>query len=439
VLTRLKDTPRGRSGEVIQFVARLSLAAVLLVSCRGLPPTSSPTPVTGGATPLRTPTSSDASVAPEPPARGDLTVTVVQAGLSVPWDIAFAPDGRMLVTERSGAIRVYESGEPNAGLIEQVSVPDLRPRGESGLMGIAVDMDFGQNPFVYVCASRDPDGEDGPAQWVNQLLRYNLGEDSTLEFDSVLFEQPPRANRQHNGCALEMDSDRKIWMTVGDALKAAANIPQDPTSLNGKILRINADGSVPGDNPVFEGTAAPTMVYSLGHRNPQGIAFHPESGHLYATEHGTGINDEINRIVPGGNYGWPCYTGVDGEGQPDVTDCPPHSAFRPPAWASGEPTLAVSGSTFLSGDLWGDWQNSFVVACLKERDLRRFVVSADGETVEMADVLLNEQFGRLRAAVLAPDGALYVTTSNQANASGADGSPQPDLQRDVIIRIAPNP
>ena len=150
-------------------------------------------------------------------------------------------------------------------------------------------------------------------------------------------------------------------------------------------------------------------MYSLGHRNPQGLAFAPD-GAVWEVEHGTDENDEVNLLQPGGNYGYPCFTGADATG-PIPDRCGPASDYLAPAWASGSPTLATSGATFLIGPEWRDWEGDLVVSTLKEEDLRRFSVGADGE-VTLAETLLDDRFGRLRAVVIGPDGGLDVSTAN---------------------------
>jgi glucose/arabinose dehydrogenase len=305
------------------------------------------------------------------------------------------------------------------------------------VMGMAVDADFDRHPFLYVCASRDPDGESGDAPWRNELLRYRIDGEG-VKFDGPVFESRIQANRQHNGCGVEADADGRIWMTVGDALQAQRGGPQ-LDNLNGKVLRVNRDGTVPEDNPTLFGRVG--LPYSIGHRNPQGIALDPTGGPPYTAEHGPNVNDEVNRIVPGGNYGWPCYTGADalpadiGGHERLEIDCGEPSDYLAPAWASGDVTLATSGIVILSGDLWGSWSGNIIVATLKEQDLRRFEVRENG-SLELVETLLNEQFGRLRAVVIGPDGALYVTTSNARNLSRAGMTPAPDNENDVIIRIA---
>jgi glucose/arabinose dehydrogenase len=359
-------------------------------------PTATPTPTpTATATPTPTPTPT-----PSPPGPPD---TVIQSGLSIPWDLAFAPDGRMFVTIRSGQVRIYASSAVGAALLSTTNVAAVHASGEAGVMGIAIDPAFATNGFVYVCASRDD------PTWMNQVLRYRAT-GNALAFDGYVIRNGMAANTIHDGCRIRFGPDGKLWVTMGDG--AVSSRAQDPNSLNGKVLRVNSDGSIPTDNPILPGASARTAAYSMGHRNPQGIAFQAGTGRVFEVEHGEGTHDEINIITAGANYGWPTHEGpVDQEG------------FVDPAWSSGSVTLATSGATFVNGTAWGSRDGSLFVATLKESDLRRFTVS--GTTVTAAEVLCNGKYGRLRAAVQGPDGALYVTTSNGTN--------------DRIVRLAPGP
>ena len=322
---------------------------------------------------------------------------VVQEGLEHPWDIAFAPDGRMLVTERAGRVLVFDSPGPGAELLHTAVDPDVRAELESGLMGIAVD---GAN--VFVCASRDPGG-DGGQPWRVEVLHSTLTPEGALTpFETIPIGEAVGGPR-HQGCAVEVGGGY-LWVTMGDAnLPAGENRAQDPDSLNGKVLRLELDGSVPEDNPFG------SPVYSLGHRNPQGIAVRSD-GLVLAVEHGTDENDEINVIVAGANYGYPCYTGA-GDPGPIPDGCGTPSEYSASTWTSLIPTLATSGATFLVGREWADWEGMLIVSTLKEEDLRLFRVTHNGTTVDL-DVLLDRRFGRLRAVVIGPDGALYVSTAN---------------------------
>ncbi|HVM13760.1 MAG TPA: PQQ-dependent sugar dehydrogenase [Egibacteraceae bacterium] len=351
-----------------------------------------------------------APAAPASAATPTLGTTVVRSGLDIPWDLAFAPDGKMLVTGRPGRIRVYASGRKGAQLLRTVTVPKVRAEGEAGLMGIAVTKRK-DITWVFVCASRQVD-----AGWRNQVLRYRLGSGGGMRLDKVVLGGM-RAASIHNGCPVEVGPDGKLWVGMGDA--ADLSLPQKRSSRNGKILRVNLNGSIPADNPFGR-----SPVYALGIRNPQGIAFYPGTKRAYSIEHGPHVHDEINRLRAGGNYGWPCWTGRSTAYQRS-TGCGPASDYLAPAWSSGSSTIATSNGTFLRGEAWGSWRRSLVVSTLKESDVRRFVFGTKGYRAEQRSVLFDGRWGRLRAAVMSPNGrALYLTTSNGGG-------------RDRVIRVRP--
>lgn len=331
-----------------------------------------------------------------------LSDTVIQAGLSVPWDVAFAPDGRMFVSERMGAILMFQSAAPNARRLATYRVPDVRAMGEAGVMGLAVDPSFATNGYLYACVSRNDGG------WVNQLLRYKVGPE-TIAFDGYVIRAGMTAATIHDGCRIRFGPDGNLWLTMGE--NGNGKLAQDPAALNGKVLRVAPDGTVPPDNPILRGASARTYAYSLGHRNPQGLAVQPGTGTVFEIEHGAATNDEINVLSAGANYGWPAQEGPGGRAR----------GFTDPVWTSGQVTYATSGAAFVSGERWGAWAGSLFVATLKEQDLRRFEVH--GTTVVPKEVLYDQKYGRLRSVTLGPDGALYLTTSNGSG--------------DRIIRIAP--
>jgi glucose/arabinose dehydrogenase len=337
---------------------------------------------------------------------------VVQSGLVIPWDVAFAPDGEMFVTERPGRVRVYASGGPGAPLLGTTTLKGVRAQGESGVMGIAVDHYFRVNRLVYICVSRTFNGS-----WLNQLIRYKVASDWTLKVDRILIKYGMRAASNHNGCAVEEGPDRHIWLTMGDA--GDAIVSQNPKRLNGKVLRIKRSGAIPDDNPIMPGATKRTAVYSMGHRNPQGIAFHPGTGEVYAVEHGPSVSDEVNWIRPGLNYGWPCVTGF---GDPYLA-CGGGGGYTDPAWESGGSTIATSNGAFAAGDRWGSYRNHLFVATLKEQDLRHFKLSDGGSVATQRGILYDNRWGRLRATVIGPNGNLWITTSNGSN--------------DKVIRITP--
>lgn len=338
-------------------------------------------------------------------AKPTLRSTVVQSGLSIPWDVAFAPGGQMFVTERAGRVRVYANGNKGANLLATSTISNMRAQGEAGLMGIAVDHLFNSNRLIYVCASRQIGG--GP--WINQVLRYRVQNDWELTFDRYIISSGMRANTIHNGCAVEEGPDFKLWITMGDA-----NSPydaQDPKKLNGKVLRVERNGNIPTDNPIMPGNSTRTAVYSMGHRNPQGIAFHPPSKRAYAIEHGPDRSDEINWIRAGRNYGWPCRTGFS-----NYLSCSGGASFTNPIWQSGSSTIATSGAAFVKGgSKWLAYKNNLFVSQLKQSDLRRFKIESTGSPATYKQTFFNGRWGRLRAAVLGSGNRLFLTTSNGSN------------------------
>jgi glucose/arabinose dehydrogenase len=352
----------------------------------------------------------DVTVPGPPPPSGNaprLTATIVQSGLAIPWDLAFAPDGRMFVTERVGNILVYASGAAGAPQLANNAVANIHASGEAGAMGITLDPAFASNHFVYVCASRDDGG------WVNQVLRYR-DVNSQLVFDGYVIRTGVFAGSIHDGCRIRFGPDGKLWVTMGEV--GNTDFSQNPNSLNGKVLRVNADGSIPSDNPILPGAFARTAAYTMGHRNPQGIAFQPATGlpftseHAHYTDRATGAHSHatVNLLRPGLNFSWP-----NGAGP----------GFTPPVWQSlDNPYVATSGNTFVSGAAWGAWSGNLFLAALAGTMLMRLEQQGDG-SFRTVGILYNGTYGRLRAAVLAPDGSLYLTTSNGA---------------DRIIRITPS-
>lgn len=338
----------------------------------------------------------------------------IQSGLVIPWDIAFAPTGQMFVTERPGRVRVYASGKPGAALVATTTIGGVRAEGEAGVMGIAIDHLFRKNRLIYVCSSRMAGG-----QWLNQVIRYKVGSNWKLTFDKWIIRHGMLANRIHNGCAVEEGPDHMIWITMGDAANPA--LAQNPSRLNGKVLRVGRDGSIPSSNPTWPGQSGPTRVYSIGHRNPQGIAFQPGSNRAYVIEHGPDRDDEINWVRAGRNYGWPCVTGKNHGYLPGTPGCSSGS-FTRPVWSTEGPTIATSGGVFLRGS-WNTWTGDLIVTTLKQADLRRFSFDSGPTPATYRQTLYNGAWGRLRAAVMGPGNQLYLTTSNGSN--------------DRVIRVSP--
>ena len=339
------------------------------------------------------------------PAIAGAQVTVHARGLEIPWAIAFSQDGRAFVTERPGRVRVIRNGrlDPNP-----VAVLPVAHVGEGGLLGLALDPEFPRRAFIYVYYTYEANGLRNRVERLRE-------QDGRFIRDRVILDDIPGA-AVHDGGRIAFGPDGMLYIGTGDARKM--DLAQNPRSLAGKILRITPDGEIPRDNPM-----AGSPVYSMGHRNVQGLAWHPQTKGLYATEHGPSgergcCQDEVNVIRPGGNYGWPEVTGDEHSRDPRYTT---------PLTHSGRETWAPSGAAFISS---GPWMGRFLFAALRGRHLRMLVLSEDGGGV-MRQERLVEGFGRLRDVVEGPDGALYVLTNNR----DGRGSPAPDDDRILRIQI----
>ncbi len=336
------------------------------------------------------------------------TVETIAGGLDTPWALDFAPDGRIFLSERAGRIRVIENGKLHA---EPWMTLEVAAVGEAGLLGLAVDPQFARNGYVYVAYSyRNP---NSPLR--NRLVR--LREDAKTNkgvVDKILIDDVRGANN-HDGGRVKFGADGKLYWTMGDA--QTTRYAQNLKSLNGKILRLNADGSVPADNP-FTGS----FVYSYGHRNPQGLAWQPGSGRLFATEHGPSgfqgcCRDEVNFIEPGKNYGWPEIRGDESK----------DGIVAPLIHAGTSETWAPAGATFVSH---GPWAGSLLFTGLRGQTLYRLIFDpANSPKVEKLERHLVRQFGRLRDVIEGPDQGLYLLTSNR------DGRGSPAPQDDRVLRL----
>jgi len=305
---------------------------------------------------------------------------IVVEGLDTPWAIDFLPDGTMIFTERPGRVSTFDGKEKK--LIAQVAVTEI---SEAGLLGIAVDPEFEDNKFIYLYYTYS-----SGTSTKNRVSRFIF--DNTLKEEKVILDNIPSA-RFHDGGRIKFGPDGMLYITTGDATDPPSS--QDKNSVAGKILRMNKDGSVPQDNPFNN------YIYSLGHRNPQGLAWGPD-GTLYSSEHGPRRNDELNIIIKGENYGWP-------------QEC--NEGGRAPLRCFSEFTLAPASLAFYQGDLY--------VTGLRGGQLRRIIL--DGKTI-LDEEELFDNLGRLRE-VTAHNGYLYITTSNR------DGRGVPAIGDDKIIRI----
>jgi aldose sugar dehydrogenase len=353
----------------------------------------------------------DSVVVPNPGGVDTLVSETVAGGFDTIWELAWGPDNFIWVTERQGTVSRVNPATGAKNVVGQVTVSEI---GEGGLMGLAFHPDFATQPYVYLMHTY----QNGSR---NRLIRMRYN-GTTLGAVEPLLENIPGAV-VHNGARIAVGADRLLYVSTGDA--STEVFPQDRNSLAGKILRLTLDGQPAPGNPFNN------AVYSFGHRNPQGLVFDRSTGFLYSTEHGTNDNDEVNRIEMGRNYGWPNVRGMcDGDaGSAEVPFCQANNVVEPLAhWT---PTIAPAGADIYRSTRISAWNGSLLFTTLKGSALYRLTLSADGRRVTAQERLFANSFGRLRDVLVAPDGVVYLGTSNR------DGRGSPGPQDDRIIRIRP--
>ncbi|HET7762441.1 MAG TPA: PQQ-dependent sugar dehydrogenase [Phycicoccus sp.] len=359
-------------------------------------------------------TGQGASPAPRSTREPALAVEVVTGGLEHGWDIGFLPDGKVLVTERPARITLVSGLRAGATATRvRADLGDVFVSGEGGLLGMVVHPDFGSSRRFTTCQTHQEDGRPVDIR----LVTWRLAEDGgSAERVKDLLTGLPISSGRHSGCRPEIAADGALLVGTGDT--AQGSVPQDLRSLGGKVLRLDLETGKPlPDNP-FASAPNPQQRYvlSYGHRNVQGVAVQPRTGAVYTAEHGPSFNDEVNRIRPGANYGWdPSRGGTVGGYDESVpmTDLDRFPDAVPAVWQSGRTTQAVCAAEFLEGEQWGAFDGALVVTALKGAKLLVLTLADDGTLAEVSiPEATNGPYGRLRAARLGPDGALYITTTN---------------------------
>ncbi|MBI2334286.1 PQQ-dependent sugar dehydrogenase [Candidatus Daviesbacteria bacterium] len=332
----------------------------------------------------------------------DWNITEVATNLEVPWDMALAPNKDIFITERPGRLKILTK---NGEVKTVASLPQVASVGESGLTGLALHPDFSKNGYIYLYYTYRKSG--GIFNRVSRFIYKN----TQISDETIILDQLP-GGVIHNGGRLRFGPDKKLWVLTGDGAKP--DTAQNMESLGGKVLRINDNGSVPSDNPVKG-----SLIYSLGHRNPQGLDFHPLTEEILVTEHGETAHDEINLIKPKANYGWPIVKKC-------FSDNPQYAS---PILCSEEQTYAPSGSAFIGSKIWR-LRDSFFFAGLRGQLLERLEI-INGQ-VTARETVVKDQYGRLRGVLADPkEGVLYVSTSNR------DGRGNPKTGDDKILKIQP--
>ena len=347
-------------------------------------------------------------------------VSVLRTGLQNPWDLGFTPDGWIIYTERPNGISAMRTDGSAARLLQKPA--DLLVASEAGMMGLALDPSFASNRRIYACFGSNLNGGNGDVR----LVRWTVDASYTaLSNRTELFSGAPiNPNGQlgrHSGCRPRFGPDGFLWVGTGDS--AVGTVPQDLDSLGGKVLHIDTDGHGVAGNPFLASGGNRSLIWSYGHRNVQGVAFAPGNPAWlgYSVEHGPDRDDEVNRLATG-NFGWDPIPLPYNEAVP-MTDHTKFPGAVDSVWSSGFPTIAPSGSTFLTGNQWHAWNGAFAVAVLKASELVIFFHDANGAITGQSVQL--QRGVRLRSAVEGPNGDLYISTD--ARAGG-----------DQIWRIRPN-
>ena len=344
-------------------------------------------------------------------------IETVAANLEVPWSIQFAPDGRMFFTERPGRLRVIENGKLRAQAL--ATIADVEASGESGLMGMVLHPDFAENHWLYLAYAYDDQNDK-----MVRVARYRETGDGLTDAKMIIEKLP--AAQFHAGTRLRFGPDKKLYVTTGDATNQSQ--AQQLNQMGGKTLRLNDDGSIPTDNPFVNDPKARPEIWSYGHRNAQGMDFHPETGAMFQTEHGPSLidgvslfkrsgGDEVNLVERGKNYGW---AKISHEMRRDKMET---------ALIQFSPAIAPASGMFYRGSLFPDFKNSFLFGALRAQTIVRIVF--DNAKVVKQERLLDKSYGRIREVAEAPDGSIYFSTSNR------DGRGEPTAEDDRILRIVP--
>ncbi|MDP1617288.1 PQQ-dependent sugar dehydrogenase [Phenylobacterium sp.] len=395
--------------------------AAILAACGGADSAAqspAPAPAEGGQpwetrpanAPSQTPAFPGQTRAPEVTANVAYSVETVAEGLNKPWAIAFLPDGRMLVTEKPGRLRIVTAqgalSEPVTGL------PEVDARDQGGLLDVALDPDFATNNLIY-WSYAEPRGNGTNSTAVARGKLAETGGAARVEDVQVIFQQQPALDStKHYGNRLVFDRDGHLLISLGERSILAGRVQaQDMNSALGKVVRINRDGSIPADNPFVGQDGVRPEIFASGVRNVQAAALHPETGKLWEIEHGARGGDELNIIEAGKNYGWPTIAygleysgGAIGEGQTA------REGMEQPAYY-WDPVIGPSGMVFYQGDLFPAWQGSLFVGALRDKHLVRLTLN--GERVVGEERLLTDIDERIREVEVGPDGAIYVATDNE--------------------------
>lgn len=330
----------------------------------------------------------------------EFSLQTITDALEIPWAMAFLPGGEMLVTERSGQLRLIVDDTLQPAAVG--GVPDVVARGQGGLLDVALHPDYAQNGWIYLSYSAAAGaGETGRGS-NTALMRARLSGNQLIDSELLFKALPNYSSGVHFGGRIAFDSRNHVYLSIGD--RGGRDDTQRLDNYRGKVIRLHDDGRIPADNPFLDDNQSHPEIWSWGHRNPQGLAVHPGSGQLWSHEHGPRGGDELNRIFEAANYGWPLVTfGVNYNGS-TITEQTTLAGMTAPVnyWV---PSIAPSDMTFVSSPRYPGWQTSILMGSLKFSRLVR-VALTDNKVTEQEDLLAG--IGRVRSVAQSPDGFIYI-------------------------------
>ena len=331
---------------------------------------------------------------------GPVRAEVIADGLRNPWAAAFLPDGRVLITERPGTLRVLRDGaldpEPVAG------TPEVYARGQGGLLDVIAHPEFGENRWLYLSYA-------APARRGahTEVARGRFDGTALSDVEVIFRASNPGSGGRHFGSRLAFGQDGKLYVTVGE--RGESDLAQDPSTHHGTVLRLNDDGSVPADNPFIGESGVLPEIFTLGHRNPQGLAIRPGTGGAWVSEHGPKGGDEVNRLEAGANYGWPVITFGRAYSGFSIGEGTAKEGLEQPAY-QWTPSMAPSGAAFYDEALFPAWRGNLFVGALKFHYLSRLTL--EGDRIVAEELLFEKAFGRIRDVRQGPEGAIYFLTDH---------------------------
>ena len=347
-----------------------------------------------------------------------IRVVTLAEGLANPWSLAFLPSGDMLVTEKPGRLRLIKDDVLQPDPVQ--GVPEVAARRQGGLMDVVLHPQFAENSWVYLTYSKPGEGDNA----TTALARGRFDGTRLTDVEDLFIANAWAETGGHYGSRLAFTPDGKLFMSIGE--RQQRDRAQDPTDHAGTVLRLNDDGSVPDDNPFLGRDGFLPEIYSYGHRSPQGLTVHPETGDVWENEHGPRGGDEANLILPGRNYGWPVVSyGREYSGE-IITNQPWKEGMEPPQyyWV---PSIAISGMTFYGGDRFPEWKGHLFVGGLRHYVVQRVAPLNERGGFER-ESMLTELRQRVRDVRQGPDGLLYVVTDGDLTRRGATGA---------VLRIEP--